>query len=217
MRNSDLVKIIANTEAVCGGPELEKEICDIYVKALRSYDDSDVLVALEKCQKEIKGRVALSDIIKRIPSPWPTADEAWALCPKGESESTVWFDECASAWGATENLEEDAVARRMAFKAAYERELAQTDRRKPEWWPSLGTDKRHREHILRDAVTRGRLPEGHRALLGTGRVETSDKLLPDDTGHPDADKVRKLCALVGRGLSEDETKEQISEILEMEL
>lgn len=210
----DITKALAVTCDMCGGVELTSEQTEIYIKILDDYEFYDVQLALDRCLKEVKGRIAPADIIKRIPSAWPTPDEAWALCPKSEAETTVWFDECASAWGATENLDEDPVARRMAFKDAYSREISMTKRKAPEWWPSLGTDTRDRRRMIEDATTRGRLPETSRALLPPAEEKVPIKQFEADVKSPSASQVLSMRNLLGTGLSQSEIKKRIEKILD---
>lgn len=106
----------------------------------------------------------------------PGADEAWALCPLAESQTTVWTEEARMAFfeAAYGLLETDRIAARMAFKDAYNRHVA-TARRALEpvvWTASLGTDAGGRESVLRAAVEQGRLEQTYVAGLlpysGTG-------------------------------------------------
>lgn len=209
----DITKALAVTCEMCGGVELTSEQTEIYIKILDDYEFHDVQIALDRCLKEVKGRIAPADIIKRISSAWPTPDEAWALCPNSEAESTVWFDECASAWGATEKLDEDPVARRMAFKDAYSRELAMTKRKTPEWWPSLGHCKRDRARVIEDAIARGRLAETNRALLPHAEESKPVKQLEADVKSPSASQVSSLRELLGAGLSQKNIKKRVEKIL----
>lgn len=215
MEKSEILKALVVTIELCGGSELSQEALEVFVEDLSEYQDKEVMKALLRCRKEVRGRFSMADVISRITSPWPTADEAWALCPKGETESVVWFDECAFAYGATENLATDQVARRMAFKDAYERELAQTDRKKPKWWSSLGTDKQHRARAIEDAISRGRLSEKSRALLPPAQEENKPvKQLESTVGKgPSVSQVSSLRELLGAGLSSEELKERVQEIM----
>lgn len=92
----------------------------------------------------------------------PDANEAWAIAlrSRDERETVVWTDECAAAFAiASEVLEGDEVGARMAFKAVYERLVA--DHRsqgiRVRWSASLGFDSARREAVLAEAVQSKRL------------------------------------------------------------
>lgn len=106
----------------------------------------------------------------------PGADEAWALCPLSESQTTVWTEEARMAFFETAYglLDADPIAARMAFKDAYQRHVAAARRALSPvvWTVSLGTDAGGRESVLRAAVEQGRLEQTYVAGLlpysGTG-------------------------------------------------
>lgn len=142
-----------------------QSISDAAVKAmvaeLSSYPESDVLVALTRCRKELR-RVTLADILDRIPGGHLGVEEAWAIVSRGlqdESISMVWTDEMAQAFGPALALAHDPVAARMAFKEAYTRLVqdAKAMNSKPVWKVSLGFDMQGRERALREAIEKGRI------------------------------------------------------------
>jgi hypothetical protein len=83
------------------------------------------------------------------------------MLPRDESQTIVWTDEMASAWGIAKALLEagDKVGARFAFRDAYTKAvaLARNDAREPHWQVSYGTDPNSRLMALLDAVDRHRL------------------------------------------------------------
>lgn len=159
---------LAVTQRVCGGRSFDKATLAVYLKQLSRYDCDAVHVSLSRCMQEIKGHVALSDIISRIDDGWPSPDEAWSMCPHSEHETVVAPDEALCAYGDVSSLSDDRVAQRMAFKDTYmrRREAAKLRGRKPAWRVSLGLDPAGREAPLRHAVEQGYLtPDRARTWL----------------------------------------------------
>jgi hypothetical protein len=111
----------------------------------------------------------------------PTADEAWALCPRGEGDTVVWTEEAAQAFleVTRELAQDDHIAARMAFKGAYDRavHMARGSRRPLHWTVSLGHDVGGRESVLLDAAERGRITAGQANALIPHTGEPSPRLL----------------------------------------
>jgi len=108
----------------------------------------------------------------------PDADEAWeiALQAMDEDATVVWTEEIAQAKSAADPIwaEGDKVGARMAFRARYERLVADARQngRAAKWSPSLGSDKNRRAEGIQRAVDMGRIP-----------AERARKLLPDLAGN----------------------------------
>jgi hypothetical protein len=159
MASRKLVEAVAVT-AELTGTELSEAAARVMVADLSGFPESQVLAALVKCRRELRGRMTIADVISRIEDGRPGPEEAWAMIPKDESGSVVWTEEMAGAFGVAEKiLRYDLVAGRMAFLEAYKtRVQAARDLRKPTvWMPSFGTDSRGREYALMDAVEHGRM------------------------------------------------------------
>lgn len=117
------------------------------------------------CVDPVKGQYGPkpADIIYQIErrmKPRLSADEAWMLIPKDESETVVWTDEIAQA-ASIASGEHDRVAARMAFKASYDRIVEQNKIRgiRPKWVISYGWDKTSTEQAIHDAINLGRITE----------------------------------------------------------
>lgn len=159
----EVLKSIAVT-AELAGTQLSEAAARVFAADLAGYPPEQVVAALTRCRRELKGRLTVADVLSRIAESdgRPGAEEAWAMMPRDEAQSVVMTDEMAAAMGTALPLlrDGDAIAARMAFKEAYQREVqrAREEGRPPRWFASLGHDRSGREGVLREAVQRGRLP-----------------------------------------------------------
>lgn len=164
----NLLKAIAVT-AELTDTDLSEFAARIMAKDLSGFPENQVLKALERCRKELKGRLRISDVIDRIDDGRPGHEEAWAMIPKNESASVVWTREMAESFGIALGLIDDGdhVAARMAFIETYKSKC--TDARNNgvpvSWEPSLGHDRNGRESVLMDAVEKGRLTHSNALSL----------------------------------------------------
>lgn len=148
------------------GQEIRPAAAGLIAEDLSAYPYAEIGRALARCRAELHGKLTLAAIIERIPSANAhlSGNEAWALALHSidEQETVVWTPEIARAFAAAKPVLSggDKVGARMAFLAAYERELAaaKAEARPPEWMVSLGHDPQRREIVLNDAVSAGKLP-----------------------------------------------------------
>lgn len=168
MASSALLQAIA----VCAEltrTQLSEAAARVLADDLSRYPERQVLHALSRCRRELRSGLTLADILARLDDGRPGPEEAWAMMPRDESQSVVWTDEMAQAWGVARPLidEGDTIAGRMAFLEHY-RGLVQTARDRglpPHWTPSLGHDPAGREAVLVEAAEKGRLLPSHVAGL----------------------------------------------------
>lgn len=164
MPSIELIQAVAVTAELCGRTFTEGA-ARMFVQDLSNFQEQAVLKALGRCRREVKGILTIQDVISRIDDGRPGVEEAWAQMPFDESQSVVWTDEMASAFGtALPLLEEgDKVAARMAFKESYTRLIGEArDAGRPvRWTPSLGFDKNGHAAVLSEAVAKGRLTYEH--------------------------------------------------------
>jgi len=143
------------------GTELSKDAAHAMLDDLNTYPEAQVIAALHRCRKELKGRMSPADIINRIDDGRPGPEEAWAMIPKDDAGSVVWTDEMAAAFRISAPIlyEGDAIAARMAFKEAYLREVAKAkdDGIPPRWFPSFGFSQAGREAALIEAAGKGHI------------------------------------------------------------
>lgn len=162
--SENLLKAIAVT-AELTGTELSIDAARVMAYDLAQYPEDQILKALTKCRRELKSRMSIADVISRIDDGRPGPEEAWSMIPKSERGSVVWTREMAEAFGVCYGLLEEGnlVQARMAFVEAYKDRCAKArDQGIPiNWEPSLGHDPNGREHVLLEAVEKGRLTSNH--------------------------------------------------------
>jgi len=188
LHSENLLKAIAVT-AELTDTDLSETAARVMAEDLASYPENQVLQALVKCRRELKGKLRISEVVARIDDGRPGAEEAWAMIPKREEDSVVWTREMAESFGISLPLIEqgDHVAARMAFIETYKAKCAESRNNcvPVKWEPSLGFDKNGREHVLIDAVEKGRLTKEH--VVGLlpyhKQTEFSEKLLSDKTNN----------------------------------
>jgi hypothetical protein len=153
------------------GTQLSAGAARVMAQDLAAYPEDQVLGALDRCRKELRGRLTLADILTRLDDGRPGPEEAWALISPWMLDigaTTVATDEMRVASGVAQGMiEEDRVGARMAFLESY-RQLVQRarDERVPVTWePILGWDAAGREGPLIEAAKRGRLEAAHVAKL----------------------------------------------------
>ena len=125
---------------------------------LDAYPANQVLGALTRCRREVKGRLTLADVITRLDDGRPGAEEAWSMIPRDEYRSVIWTREMARAFGIAQPLiaDGDLIAARMAFKETYTAacQRARDSGELVKWTPSYGFDKSGRAKAINDAVER---------------------------------------------------------------
>ncbi len=133
---------------------------DMWMSALQKFPAGSVRRATEDFIKSSKFKPQLADIVERcaaqIAGNWLGADEAWAMMPKSEADSSLMTNEIAQAMAAATPLLEagDRIAARMAFRDAYNRltEQAKIEGRQPVYFASFGTETQGRLQMLANAV-----------------------------------------------------------------
>lgn len=180
MPTEQLIQAVAVTAELCGRV-FTPAAAAVFVDDLGGYPEEQILGALRRCRREVRGVLTVQDVLSRIDDGRPGADEAWAMIPQDESASCVWTDEMSKAWGVARHLlhEGDRVGARMAFRDAYTRMVAEARDQglAPTWTPSLGHDKAGRAEVLEDAVSKGRLSYEHAAELAPELLERQQPVL----------------------------------------
>ena len=160
MKTSDLLEAIAVTAELCGRV-LSPAAAQMFCADLSPYPAPQVVAALARCRKEVRGMLTVQDVVSRLDDGRPGPEEAWAALPKDEASSAVWTDEMSEAFGVAAPLLEagDKIGARMAFKEIYvARVSAARDAGRPvNWTATLGHDPRGRDGVLIEAVARKRL------------------------------------------------------------
>lgn len=103
------------------------EIVDEWATELGGFSPEEIKRGLDACRAN-KFPPTLPEFIslcRPAASVRPSADEAWAIAikAKDESETVVWTEDMAQAWGLCKPVLDagDEVGARMAFRASYER------------------------------------------------------------------------------------------------
>lgn len=168
MATEALLDAIAVT-AELTGTQLSKPAARVMAADLSRYPEQQVIVALTRCRRELKGRLTINDVVTRLDDGRPGVEEAWAMLPKDERATVVWTAEMAAANGVVGPLiaEGDLIAARMAFKETY---VAAVQRARDagvpvKWEPCLGHDPYGREGPLLAAAKEGKLTASHVAGL----------------------------------------------------
>jgi len=163
----NLFKAIAVT-AELTGTDMSEAAAQIFAADLAEYPEGQVLAALVRCRREIKGRLSLSDVINRLDDGRPGAEEAWAMIPRDEQGSVFWTNEMAKAFGAASSMmnDGDLIAARMVFKEVYESQIreARNNKAPVKWIASWGWDVQGRAAAIKIAGDKGRLT--HDAVRG---------------------------------------------------
>jgi hypothetical protein len=162
MASERLLQAIAVT-AELTGTLLSEAAARVVAADLAKFPEAQVLGALTRCRKELKGRLTLAEIISRLADGRPGPEEAWAMLPAGEHDTVVWTEEMRIAWGVVRNMLADGqrVAARMAFLERYRVLVAEARDAgvTVKWSATLGQDARGREAAITDAREKGRLSE----------------------------------------------------------
>lgn len=164
MAIEQILQAVAVTAELTGA-SLSPAAQAMMVKDLSCYPEAQTLKAFDRFRREAKGRLTLAGIISLIEEEdgRPSADEAWAMCPRNEEDSTFWNDEIQAAMGIARPVLDsgDKIGARMAFRDAYERLVreARSQNRNPNWSLSLGWDKAGRVESVAKAVAAGLLTQ----------------------------------------------------------
>ena len=150
--------ICATAEAM--GQEMNPGTAAMMAEDLCAYSVSAVKAALKACRFEVKGKLAMADILQRVQAAdgRPGKDEAWsiALTASDESETVIMTAETQQAMTAARPVLAlgDKVGARMAFMSAYERLVtkARAEAASTTWSVSLGFDPVRRVTAIESAV-----------------------------------------------------------------
>lgn len=164
----------------------------MFLADLENYSSGDIVAALSRCRKELKTFPTVADVVARIDDGRPGPEEAWAMIPKSEQDSTVWNEEISEAFAICRPLilEGDSIAARMAFKESYLKIIyeGRSKGTRPTWTPTFGFDKSARDSALQEAYDKKRLSyEQIHKLMPEIAFLSKDKpkeiVGPDDDGQ----------------------------------
>jgi len=180
MKQSDIIKAIAVTSEVMGN-EMTEDAAKMMLADLSGFPPMAVAEALKRVRREVKGRLCVADIIRHIDDGRPGVEEAWAMMPRSESETVVWTEEMAMAFGSVYRLleEGDKIAARMAFRERYTTLCteAKSNGEPVKWNASLGHDPTGRVPALAAAVAAGKITNDKAKALCCDYEEPEGKVL----------------------------------------
>ena len=198
MPSATLLEAVAVTAELCGRT-FSEPAARVFVGDLAAYPEAQVMGALRRCRREVRGALTVQDVVSRLEDGRPGVEEAWAMMPQSESQSSVWTDEMAAAFGVAAGLLEDGdkVAARMAFKERYADLVnkARESGRPPNWSASLGHDPHGRESAVKQAVENGRLTIAQAVEYCPGLTFTGAPLLESSR---QAEEVLRIVSTVVR-------------------
>lgn len=157
--------ICATAEAM--GQEMSPGTAAMMAEDLSAYPVPVVRAALKACRMEVKGKLAMADILSRVQAVdgRPGKDEAWSIALAGsdESETVVMTLEIQQAMRVAAPILRlgDKVGARMAFIGAYERLVgaARAEALPASWSVSLGFDPARRATAIESAVRTKLIPQ----------------------------------------------------------
>lgn len=176
------------------GTALSEMAFDVMVSDLAEFETDAVLNALNRCRRELTGRLTLAAVLERIDNGLPSADEAWGMLVEGLKDECVTvvvpeIAQQAAGNGASELfLSGDKTGARMAFKEAYSRLSVKINQAEGvKWVVSRGYDAEQAKTAIMEAVRQGRISkdaalmalpsqaDDEREKLETGRVLTLEQ------------------------------------------
>ncbi|WP_130908310.1 hypothetical protein [Pseudomonas sp. Sample_16] len=183
--------ICATAEAM--GQEMNPGTAAMMAEDLCAYSVPVVKAALKACRFEVKGKLAMADILQRVQAAdgRPGRDEAWAIAmtSNDEFETVVLTDEIQLALAAAKPVLDagDKVGARMAFNSAYERLVGQAreDNKQVNWHVSVGFDANRRVQAISKAAQMQRIPQ-----------ERAQQYLADLSVEPVTEDGRALAGLI---------------------
>lgn len=160
MPGEKVLQAIAVT-AELTGTMLSEAAARVLLADLAEFSDDQLLAALTRCRKELKGRLTVADIIARIPGGHPTPEEAWSMVAHvvgDENETAVVTEPMLAAMIAADRLAHDKISAHKAFVEVYKRELAEAAPT-PKWIIAAGWDAKRRNEAIERAVVQGKITE----------------------------------------------------------
>lgn len=166
----EIAKAVAVT-AELTGTLLSEMALEVMVEELAVHDLASVLNALNRCRRELNGRLTLASVLERLDTGLPSADEAFALMAeawRNEALTVVVPKIALDCSGPAANLfcSGDKTGARMAFRDAYNRAAAEALAKggKVQWGVSQGHDREQARKALMQGYREGKLS---RELLET--------------------------------------------------
>ena len=196
MNRVEIIKALA-VAAELTGTELSDAAMQVMVDELAAYPLETVLNSLNRCRRELTGRLSLAAILQRLETGLPSADEAFGMLLEGwrNEDLTVVVPEIAvqaAGDGAYELFAaKDKTGARMAFRESYERLAGGLDLSGGvKWAVSRGHDREHAVQAIMEAVRKGRLKQEAALMYLPGEAAEARLLLTENRTLTLAEKER---------------------------
>ena len=158
------------------GTQLSANAAAVMAEDLLAYPLDKVLIAFERCRRELKGRLTLAAILERIDDGWQSAEEAFNTLVAGWENESLSILTTHTAMHAAESASAlfnagDKYRAGLAFKTAYERIVSEKKAKgmQPDWYVSAGLDKEQLAQLVTEAMATGKIASDYAlALLPAG-------------------------------------------------
>ncbi|QHJ83493.1 MAG: hypothetical protein [Caudoviricetes sp.] len=175
MNDEKIMQAIAVT-AELTGTQLSDNAMLVMAEDLLIYPLDKVLIALERCRRELKGRLTLAAILERVDDDWQSAEEAFNTLVAGWENEHLSILTTHTAMHAAESASAlfnigDKYRAGLAFKTAYERIVSEKKAKgiQPDWYVSAGLDKEQLAQLVTEAAATGKITNDYAlALLPAG-------------------------------------------------
>ncbi len=209
-------------ESSANGRNLSKKATMMIFEDLAEFDIEIISKALKLHRRQNEFAPTVKNIfdILETGSNHVAADEAWMLCPSSEEETAVWTEEIKQSYflSCGTDSECDNTARRMAFKAIYQRLVSEAKIKnlKPVWSVSVGKDKKHAKQVIDKAFQDGKISQAV-ANNTTPRIADGGvigKFLTDKVVNINIEnnkkQISKIKEMLGHGSPEEIFMEKIT-------
>ena len=158
------------------GTQLSANAAAVMAEDLLAYPLDKVLIAFERCRRELKGRLTLVAILERIDDGWQSAEEAFNTLVAGWENEHLSILTTHTAMHAAESASAlfnagDKYRAGLAFKTAYERIVSEKKAKgiQSDWYVSAGLDKEQLAQLITEAAATGKITNDYAlALLPAG-------------------------------------------------
>ena len=187
MKDEKIMQAIAVT-AELTGTQLSDNAMLVMAEDLLAYPLDKVLIALERCRRELKGRLTQAAILERVDDGWQSTEEAFNTLVAGWESEHLSILTTHTAMHAAESASAlfnagDKYRAGLAFKTAYERIVSEKKAKgiQPDWYVSAGLDKEQLAQLVTEAAATGKITNDYAlALLPAGEermnIETRNLL-----------------------------------------
>lgn len=208
MNDEKIMQAIAVT-AELTGTQLSGDAMYVMGEDLLAYPLDKVLIALERCRRELKGRLTLAAILERVDDGWQSAEEAFNTLVAGWENEHLSILTTHTAMHAAESASAlfnagDKYRAGLAFKTAYERIVSEKKAKgiQPDWYVSAGLDKEQLAQLVTEAAATGKITNDYAlALLPAGEermnIETRN-LLTDKQKEEGKARLGNLLNLIAQ-------------------